>query len=297
MPFETAYSTERSYGDITALDANQHFFDGNLTDPHAFQCSAECSYPLTCKSFNKKSTEWKRAPHFCPGKNHSNSVHTCDKEKNDVSSHTDGKKEQERNVEKINDKISLNIFLSSGFDELKVKSDVQDGKNENSSIQTVRTTNTDLPRKKEGREVNSLRKLLHYYYLESFPNDRPIFKTLDNKDICLNDLFFNLDRSQEIPNEVKVFFGTARIINKPTCYVVRMIKYCKLGEIKSKPSVLIQKKELIQKNDLNKRFERLSKESKFTFFYFGKIIVNKNEYLNFEYKNESKLLANLYLKD
>lgn len=297
MPFETAFSTERSYGDITALDANQLFFDGNLTDPHAFQCSAECSYPLTCKSFNKKSTEWKRAPHFCPGKNHSNSDHTCDKEKNDISSHTDGKQEQEHVVEKINDKISLNIFLSSGFDELKVKSDVQDDKNENSSIQTVRTTNSDLPRKKEGSEVNSLRKLLHYYYLESFPNDQPIFKTLDNKDICLNDLFFDLDKSQEIPNGVKVFFGTARIVNEPTYYVVRMKKYCKLGEIRSKPSVLVQKKNLIQKNDLSKRFERLSKESEFTFFYLGKIVVTKNKYLNFAFNDESKLIANLYLKD
>lgn len=68
MPFETAYSIEGGYEEITSLDANQLFFAGKLTNPNAFQCSADCLYLLTCKSFNKKSTEWKRAPHFCPGK-------------------------------------------------------------------------------------------------------------------------------------------------------------------------------------------------------------------------------------
>ncbi|OTO15345.1 hypothetical protein [Enterococcus sp. 3H8_DIV0648] len=208
MSFETAYSTEGIFENINALEANQHFFDGILTDPYAFQCSENCSYPLTCKSFKKKSTEWKKAPHFCPGKNHSNSVHTCGKEQEDTSPHTDGQQNQEHSVEKNKDRISLNIFLSTGFDVLKIKSEKQDDHTEDPSIRTIRTPNTHLPPKKENAQVNSLIRLLHYYYSESFPNNQYLFKTLDNKRYCLNDLFFDLDTSPEIPDVNKVFFGT-----------------------------------------------------------------------------------------
>ncbi|EEV40754.1 hypothetical protein ECBG_03023 [Enterococcus casseliflavus EC20] len=297
MPFETAYSIEGSYEEITALDANQLFFDGKLTNPNAFQCSADCLYPLTCKSFNKKSTEWKRAPHFCPGKNHTNSFHTCDKEKKNNPFSSEGEKEQERIVEKNNEKILLNIFLSDGFDELKIKSDSKDIKSSDPSKKIVRRLSNDVSSRIEGSQVSSLRRLLHYYYLESFPNDKCLFKTLDNKEFCLNDLFFNLDDSSEIPNKIKVFWGAARIIIGPTYYVVRMKNFCKFQEIISKPSILIQKKFLVKKMNLRNRFDRLSKKTEFTFFYLGKIIVKDNEFLNFEYGNESKLFANLYLKD
>lgn len=297
MPYETAYSTEGNFEDITALEANQYFFDGLLTDSSAFQCSDNCVYPLTCKSFKKKSHEWKKAPHFCPGKNHSKAIHTCGKESDNTSSNTDGEQDQGHSVKKVDDKIILNISLSSGFDELKIKKAPPGGTAGPSNTRTGRKFGGNLPTKKEGSQVNSLVRLLFYYYSDLYPNDQYLFTTLDEKKYCLNDLFFDLDLSTNLPNDVRVFFGTASIIEGKTYYVIRMKNFCTLENVKSKPSILIRKKYLAKKINLNKRFERLSKESEFQFFYFGKITINKNEYLNFAYKNESKLLANLYLKD
>lgn len=296
MPFETAFSTEGNFQDITALEANQYFFDGILTDPSAFQCSENCVYPLTCKSFRKKSAEWKKAPHFCPGKNHSNAIHTCGKESDSTSSNTDGEQDQGHSVKKIDDKIILNISLSSGFDELKIKKELPGGTAGPSSTRTGRKPGGNLPTKKEGSQVNSLVRLLFYFYSDLYPNDQYLFTTLDDKKYCLDDLFFDLDTSKKIPNEVKVFFGTASIIEGPTYYVIRMKSFCTLDNIRSKPSVLIRKELLTKKTNLRKKFDRLSKQPSVQFFYFGKII-SKNQYLNFSYKNESKLLANLYLKD
>lgn len=297
MPFETAFSTEANFEDITALEANQYFFDGILTDPSAFQCSEDCVYPLTCKSFKKKSTEWKKAPHFCPGKNHSSAIHTCGKESTSTSSNTDGEQDQGYSVEKIGNKISLNISLSSGFEELKIKKESPgETATGTSNTRTGRKSGTTIPVKKERPQVNSLVRLIYYYYSDLYPNDQYLFTTLDDKKYCLDDLFFDLDSSKKIPNEVKVFFGTAYIIERPTYYVIRMKSFSTLDNITSKPSILIRKELLTKKKNLRKKFERMSKQSSFQFFYLGKII-KKSEYLNFSFKYESKLLANLFLKD
>ncbi|EOU2598773.1 TPA: hypothetical protein ACHV9O_001743 [Listeria monocytogenes] len=53
MAYETAYSKELKRNDITALEANQYFHEGILTDSKAFQCSEVCSVPLTCANFTK----------------------------------------------------------------------------------------------------------------------------------------------------------------------------------------------------------------------------------------------------
>ncbi|EDN7585555.1 hypothetical protein GPZ06_15065, partial [Listeria monocytogenes] len=64
MAYETAYSKELKRNDITALEANQYFHEGILTDSKAFQCSEVCSVPLTCANFTKKSSEWNKSPYF-----------------------------------------------------------------------------------------------------------------------------------------------------------------------------------------------------------------------------------------
>lgn len=299
MGYDTAYNTEIQEYDMTALEANQLAHDGLLTDPKAFQCSEICDFPLTCKNFNKKSSEWKKAPSYTPS-NHA-AVHTkecgliLNKRKTSENS-----KEPSSKIEKDMSKLKVKIDLSTGFKQPK-QSTRNTGIGFGEGNLPIRTTRDPafLPTRTENPEVSSLPRLVSYYHSDDWDNTLPILEFPNRKPLSFDWLFRNLDKNKSIQILPRVYFGRAKIIEKETYYLLRFLKLCSFNGISSMPSVLIRKSILTK----NKRFEnkliRLIKNNRvFMLYYLGTFKIVRGEYIQFRVNTDNpKFLSNIFIEE
>ncbi|MBC1502152.1 hypothetical protein HB943_16240 [Listeria weihenstephanensis] len=282
MAYETAYSKELGEAEITALEANQYFHDGILIDSKAFQCSEVCNFPLTCANFTKKSSEWSKSPYFrSPDANiaHSDNCSTTIKKNAHYTDIEDGSSRALRDSEFLN----LDIDLNLGFTEQKSKTTSSTSHNNiNPTDKKTTSRGGDIYTRLEIPQIKSLSKIVTYYFSDEWNNNQTKIKVKSGKIISFNDLFQNLDHEKNILIPPKIYYGSAKVIDKGNYFMLLFNSVCSLTNLSRKPTFLINKSRLKSKKILLNKLIRLSESDKpCQLFFFGTFIAKDSKYINF----------------
>ncbi|EAD6083119.1 TPA: hypothetical protein ACGX4E_002488, partial [Listeria monocytogenes] len=256
MAYETAYSKELKRNDITALEANQYFHEGILTDSKAFQCSEVCSVPLTCANFTKKSSEWNKSPYFrSPDASITHSDNCSIKtKKNALYNETE---EGSSRVLSDLDFLNLNIDLNQGFTEQKPTNTSTSSPNINLDGKKTMSNGGEKYIRTEIPQIKSLSKIVTYYFSDDWDNNKLIIKVKGGEVISFNDLFQNLDSENDILKPPKIYYAEAKVIDKGDYYILLFNSACSLKGLLRKPTFLINKNRLKTKKILLNKLIRL----------------------------------------
>ncbi len=292
MTYETAYSLEKGT-DYNALDANQAYHDGILSQHDSFQCSEWCDFPLLCVNFRRKMAEGGRQPYFrtaTPGVPHDCQGVT------DFISPSNGTEEGENFITRDTTFLHLNIDLSKGFiSSPSIKTETLAHPKDNTSKKATKTAGST--ERTDHSNSNALSTLISAYYSDDWDNNSNIIKLLDGTLTSFNELFQDIDENNDLTNTAKVYFGKAIIEKRDTYYILRFRTECRLDDITSVPSILIHIDQIGDDQTLINRYDRLANsEEEFMLYFMGEIQIFR-KFLQLKLKNRNReSLANIYVK-
>lgn len=297
MSIETAYSLELK-DVVSALEANQYYRQGKLSDPRAFSCvgSDDCNAQLTCANFTKLPNEWIVPPYFKQSTDLSPHSSNCDYVKNKATA-----KNQKNSIGSYLKKTgNFNLILDpNGFSKPKADNPSIKGSTSNSTITGYTKPYSTINKSQQrSSDIKSLRKLVDVYRSEDYDNSTTKIN-INSSSLTLEKLFFNLDIKNEIKHQQHIYFGKATIYERreeDKFYIIKFLTehfhISNNENITDKPSIMVFKDQ-IQKHKNLKRFNKyVGTSNTFTCYFFGYPELNK--YINFKLHNN---YHNLLLRD
>lgn len=282
MTKETAYSSK--YGEeITAIKANELALNGTLKDKHAFQCSPTCSVPYTCANFNTYPNDRKKAPYFVCG--NQDALH----DKNcpvgiEIRKNKQSKLNQTEIKNSGNFRLNLDVNGFKPITNTQIKNSskvISNSDNENPN----EDSNNDQNKKIINSNINSLRKLVSIYNSDEYNNKLTPLK-IGNTSLILDDLFVDMQETNMLPTNTKVFHGKFWINDNHDSFKFNSVNKHTYDNTTNRVSFFIDKK-IINDDLLNKITIESNINKPFYIYCYSKIAKNwfkDKYYLNLEYQ-------------